>query len=116
MSSDAFCAWHVITVEEVPDDTPEIGVMHPGCPFTVTVHPQGTEHNYACIIQYEIDLVGYDTLLEGHGPGWYRERMRNYTIRGADWSEIETEYEVEPLTVASVGFVVGSTNKENDND
>lgn len=109
-----WCDWHVITVDGTEDD-PEITVMHPQCDFLVDVRSGEVQFNYVCQIQSEIDNAGFDTLLEqcrapqyDHGqarwlnatnPGWFRARMRHFTIRGATWSEIDCEYEVEPIGV-----------------
>jgi hypothetical protein len=105
--NENWCDWHVIVVEGDEDD-PDITVMHPGCPFTVTVGLGGPGHEfeYACAIQWEIENVRFDSLLGDHRDvdgifrkGWYRARMQHRAISGFDWSEIDTEYEVEPLVV-----------------
>lgn len=95
--NEKWCEWHVLIVED-SDDGRNVTVMHPDCEFTINVFGGVTQFSYYCQIQGEIDNCGFDTLLDGHGPGWYRARMRHYTIRGDTWSEIDCEYEVEELS------------------
>lgn len=99
---EKWCEWHIIHVDADGDlaEDPMITEMHPGCDFSVDVHHGVVEFRYACQIQFEIDNAGFDTLLNDvprDKTGWYRARMRHYTIRGFDWSEIDCEYEVEAL-------------------
>lgn len=97
MSRENWCDWHVLVVEHSDDDR-EVTVMHPGCGFAVTVSHDAVQYEHYCQIQWEIDNAGFDTLLDGHGDGWYRARMRHFTSRyGLEFSEIDVEYEVEPL-------------------
>jgi hypothetical protein len=65
MMKENWCDWHVLVVEAVEGDTPTVTVMHPNCPFTVTVAPiVGADFEYACQIQHEINNVSFDSLLE----------------------------------------------------
>lgn len=97
--NENWCDWHVLFVEGTDTDDRQVTVMHPDCGFTFTT---GEDYHWHCAIQGEIDNVGFETLLgDQPGDGWFRARMQHYTIRGSDWSEIDTDYEVERLVVAT---------------
>lgn len=101
--SEPWCDWHVLIVTGTETDDREVDVLHPGCPFMFHHGPEGCDSfQHACIIGYEIENVGFDTLLDvpHNGDGWYRARMRMVSVPGHEgWVEIDSEYEVELLVV-----------------
>jgi hypothetical protein len=100
--NEKWCDWHVLIVAGTETDDREVDVLHPGCPFSFTWEAGGHRFDHACLIAFEIENVGFDTLLNDHGDGWYRARMRMVSVPGFDFfTEIDSEYEVERLEVAS---------------
>lgn len=93
-----WCEWHVVHVEN-EDGERVIEILHPdGCDLRVEVRRGEAYVERSCFVAYDRDNAGTEHWFNGIPEvGWYLFRGQNVTIRGADWSEIDTEYELVPL-------------------